>query len=225
MIGFQKFGRIVSLLGGLGVLLGGCENGESGPGAKPPAAPGDKAAVNVKLPADLVAFKAEVDKGKAQIDMVIASLETTVSSADPKPEFKKYQAALEELKSQASVVRSRADAMKSKGKAYFKTWEDQLAAIATPEIKKAMEARRDELAKEYETVTTLMAKARENFDKFMAFQEDLSKVMENDLNASGLQAIAPKVAQAKDLARNVKVDIDAVLAEIGKLAAIYSPGK
>jgi hypothetical protein len=224
MVGFQKFGCIVSLFGGLGLLLGGCEKEESGPGAKTPPPP-PAGAVNVKLPADLVAFKAEVDKGKAQIDMVIAALETTVSSADPKPEFKKYQSALSELKSQASVVRSRADAMKSKGKAYFKTWEDQLAQIATPEIKKAMESRRDELAKSYETVTTLMAKARENFDKFMGFQEDLSKVMENDLNASGLQAVAPKVTQAKDQARDVKVDIDAVLAEINKLAAIYSPGK
>jgi DUF2959 family protein len=223
MVGFQKFGYIISLLGGLGILLGGCENGESGPGAKTP--PVEKSAASVKLPADLVAFKAEVDKGKAQIDMVIASLESTISAADPKPEFKKYQTAVEGMKAQASTIRSRADAMKSKGKAYFKTWEDQLAAIATPEIKKAMEARRDELAKEYETVTTLMAKAREDYDKFMSFQTDLAKVMENDLNPSGLQAIAPKVAQAKDQARDVKVDVDAVLAEIDKLAAIYSPGK
>jgi hypothetical protein len=217
MNGLKMLGGIVALLGVMGLMFTGCEPSESGPAT----AKGGGA----MLPADLVAFKAEVEKGKSQIDLVTTSLDATSSAADPKPEFKKYQAALDSLKSQGNVIRSRADAMKSKGKDYFKAWEEQLAAMSTPEIKKAIEARRDELAKNYETVTSGMAKARESYDKFMSYQGDLSKMMENDLNPSGLQAIAPKIAKAKDMAKEVKGDVDAVLGQVDKLAAIYSPGK
>ena len=56
-------------------------------------------------------------------------------------------------------------------------------------------------------------------------RETAPKVMENDLNAQGLKAIAPKVAQAKDMVTEAKGNVGALLADVDKIAAIYSPGK
>jgi hypothetical protein len=214
-------------LGGFLALFAGCGKEET-PVATPPAPPAPKApAVTIALPADLTAMKAEVEKGKAALDGLLASLDATVAAADgdPRPPFAKFQKDLDGLKAQVGTIRSRADAMKAKGKDYFKAWETKLAEIATPEIKKAAEARKDELSKIYDAILADMAKSREGFDKYFAFLTDLSKVMENDLNAQGLKALAPKVTQAKEDGAQVKATVDAVVSEIDKIAAIYSPGK
>ena len=218
---------IIGVAALLALTLGGCEKGEQAVAPPPPPAPPAPPVAKMALPADLTALKTEAEKGKAQLDLVLASLDATVAAADgdPRPPFAKFQADLKGLTTQTEAIRARAEAMKSKGKDYFKTWESQLAAIATPEIKKAAEARREELAKFYDAILTDMAKARETYDKQSAFMSDMAKVMENDLNAQGLKAIAPKVNQAKEDAKGVKGNVDAILADLEKISAIYSPGK
>lgn len=216
----------VSLFGLLGMLMCGCHKEEEAP-AKSIPAPTAAAKTVVNLPSDLVSLKAEAEKAKSQADLVMASLDATIAAADgdPRPPFKKFEADLEGLIAQAETVRSRADGMKAKGKDYFKTWEAQLAQISTPDIKKAAEARRNELAKNYDGINVNMAAAREKYDKLISFLTDLKKVMGNELNAEGLKAIAPKVEQAKTGTNALKESVDAVLADVDKIAAIYSPGK
>jgi len=183
--------------------------------------------LKVSLPVELSALKAETEKAKAQVDLVITSLESTVAAADadPRPAFQKFQKDFEALKAQGDTVRARADAMKAKGRDYFKAWEAGLAAIATPEIKKAAEARRDDLAKSFDGIIATMGQVREGYDKYISFMTDIEKVMENDLNAQGLKTMASKLDAVKEGAGTVKTNADAVLAELGKIAAIYSPGK
>jgi len=215
----------------LAMLPVGCDNKGEAPAAskttQPPAAVPVAPKVDVALPIDLSTLKAEAEKAKAQADLTIASLDATLAAADadPRPAFQKFQKDLEGLKAQASIVRTRGDAMKSKGQAYFKAWEAQLAQIATPEIKKAAETRRGEISKNYDEILSSMAATRESYDKLMAFMGDLSKVMENDLNAQGLKAVVPKVDQAKEQVKGVQAGVDGVIANLGKITSIYSPGK
>ena len=68
------------------------------------------------------------------------------------------------------------------------------------------------------------SKGREVYEPFVSDLKDIKKILENDLNPEGIKAIAPQIAKLKSAATSVKEHIDAVMASLGKIAAIYSPG-
>jgi hypothetical protein len=220
----------VLLAVGLVLFLSGCGEKKPAEQAAPttPTAPPEAAKVptaSAKLPEGLAAWQAEATKGKAQIAAVLATLDGLVAAADtdPRPKFEQYKKDIAALEAQAAAVRSRGDAVRSQGNAYFAAWEEKLKTIGTADIAKIAAARRDELNKEYTAVTAGAQKTGEAFDPFMSDLKDISKVLENDLNAEGVKSIAPLVAKLKDHAKVVTDSVDAVTGSLNKIAAIYSP--
>jgi len=214
---------IAALVASISVLGAGCTKKE-GEQAKP-GTPG-AAKVQVKLPAEMTALQDEVTKGTTLLDKVMASLDTVIAAADKNPtaQFGEYKKDLAALESQVTAVRSRSDAMKAKGADYFKSWETQLATIATPAIKAAAEKRKDEIGKDYTSILEKTAKTRESYDGIFTTLQDFGKILENDLNAEGIKALAPKVAPVKEKIAALKTDLDGVLGSLKKIASIYSPG-
>ena len=205
---------IVVLLGSLLVVSAGCKK--------------EPDTSNVQLPAELLSLRAETEKGKALLDKTVASLEAIIAAAiadsDPRPAYEAYKKDLAELVTQTAAVRSRADAMKAKGTAYFAAWNEKLGAIATPEIKAAAEKRRAEIDADYAAITENMAKCREEYDGILSTLQDFGKILENDLNTEGLKALKPKVEPFKAEVKKLQADLDGVLGSLNKIAAIYSPG-
>ena len=199
---------------GLGLaLLHGCNKA-------PPA-------VEMKLPPDLAALQAEIEKGKGQLDATVAAFDSLVAGGggDLKKSYGQFVEKLAGLESQAAAVRGRADDMRAKGAAYFKAWEEQFAKFTTPAIVEAAQKRREELTKNYESLTAAMGKARESYQPLVSTLNDLKKVMENDLNAEGVKSLAPKAKEIGESAKTVKASLDAVVGELKNIVAIYSPMK
>ncbi len=225
---------IVVVVGSLSLSVGGCQKEE--PKAPVPTVsektkevvpPVVTNAVESKLPSDLALLQAEAERGRASLDVVMASLDTVIASADadPKAAFGKLTKDLSALEAQVKVVRSRSDAMKSKGAAYFKTWETQLGAIATPEIRQAAEKRRDEITKDYDSILASMAKSREAYDQIFSTLKDFEKILANDLNPQGIKAMAPKVGPVKAQVKTLTADVASILGSLKKIASVYSPGR
>jgi len=77
---------------------------------------------------DVLATKAEVDKGIAEIDVVLAKLNalTDKHATDLETRFDAYQEEIARLDEIAALVRARADSMKASGDKYFEAWSKEL---------------------------------------------------------------------------------------------------
>ena len=225
----RKTVTVISVLLAVGLVffLSACEKKATEPGAPTtPKVSQDPIKSPGNLPPDLAAWQAEANKGKAQIASVLATLDGLVAAADtdPRPKFDQFKKDLVALDAQAAAVRSRGDAVRSQGNAYFATWEEKLKTIGTTDIAKIATARRDELNKEYQAIQSAAQKGGDVYKPFMSDLKDVQKILENDLNAEGVKAMAPMIAKLKDGAKAVNDHIDAVTSSLGKIAAIYSPG-
>jgi hypothetical protein len=179
---------------------------------------------DVPLPAGLVQFKDEVSKAGADGDAVVAQLEklVTTTSGDLKGSYDTLQAAVAAWDTSRGKVFARIQAMQDEGAAYFKAWEKQLAALSTPGLKEKAEARQAELAEKYAALQADIKTTKDLSDKTYGLVKDIEKILSNDLNEAGVKAIAPLVVKVKDSRKPVKENIEAILGEIGEIAAVYS---
>jgi uncharacterized protein YoxC len=184
----------------------------------------DEPAVVVKLPPGLVALQEEVVKGKEQIGLTIASLEGVIAAAGPnaKPKIDEFTKSMGALETQAAAIKVKADDMRARGTAYFKAWEDQLAAVSTPAIKEAAEKRRDQLTKHYEGVTVAAEAAREAYNPLLSDLKDIQKMLATDITADSVKALAAPVAKLKESGKAVGEKLDAVVEALKKIGAVYS---
>jgi hypothetical protein len=180
--------------------------------------------VVVKLPSGLTSLQEEIDKGKKQIGLTITSLEAVVASAgsNSKPKFDEFVKSMTALEAQAAAVKVKADDMRARGAAYFKAWEDQLAAVSTPAVKEAAEKRRDQLTKNYEGVTTAAEAAREAYKPLLSDLKDIQKMLTTDLTADSVKALVAPVAKIKEDGKVVGEKLDAVVEALKKIGAVYS---
>ena len=112
--------------------------------------------------------------------------------------------------------------MQDEGAAYFKAWEAQLAELSTPGLKEKAEARQGVLAEKYAALQADIKTTKELSDKTFNLVKDIEKILSNDLTAEGVKSIAPLVVKVKDSRKPVKENSEAILEEIGEIAAVYS---
>jgi hypothetical protein len=178
----------------------------------------------VKLPPGIVSLQEEIGKGKTQLQTTIASLEAVVASAgsDAKSKSSEFAKNMAALDAQAAAIKAKADDMRARGTAYFKAWEDQLATVATPSIKEAAEKRRDQLTKNYEGVTVAFEAARDASKPLISDLKDVQKMLDTDLSADSVKALADPVARIKADGKTLGEKLDQAIQALNKVGAIYS---
>ena len=179
---------------------------------------------HVKLPPGLVALQEEIVKGKNQVGLTITSLEAVIAAAGPsdKSKYDAFVKSMGDLEAQAAAIKVKGDEMRARGAAYFKAWEDQLAAVSTPSIKEQAEKRRDQLTKNYEAVTVAVEAAREAYKPILSDLKDIQKMLSTDLTADSVKALAPPVAKIKESGKVLGEKLDAVVDALKKIGAVYS---
>jgi hypothetical protein len=178
----------------------------------------------VPLPADLVQFKADVEKTRAQTDVTLTKLDALVAttSGDLTAPYKAFTEAVAKLDADRTALLKRGDDMKAKGAAYFQQWESKLAAISTPEVKEVAEKRKADLTAKYTALLETMGTTREMSDALFGQLKDVEKILGNDLNADGLKGIAPMVEKVKEARKPVKENVDAIMGRLEEISAVYS---
>ncbi len=157
----------------------------------------------------------ETAKAKDSIDSAVKALETlTASKADEvKANLASYSAAVAALDSQAKVVKTNADLMKSEGDGFFKDWTG--SAEVTPE-------RQAQLTAAYGKIKTEMAAARDAFTPFLASLKDVQSYVALDPTLKALDSISPLVSKARDNSAAVKSQLDAVLNDLNSVRGMLS---
>lgn len=174
-------------------------------------------------------LRADVTAGKAQVKSTIDSMNALEKSegGDLKPRYEAYKKELSALESIAAKAKSNGQAMREKGAAYFKTWEEQLGTMTNPDIKKRSEERRTELNKLYAELTTSMDGCRASYEKFSTDLTDIKKALDIDLSANGVKNLATPMKTARGHAGDLEKTLDDVNKKLDALAremnSIQSP--
>ena len=82
--------------------------------------------------------------------------------------------------------------------------------------------RKADLTVKYTALMEEMSKVREMSTAVFGNLKDIEKILGNDLNAGGLKAIAPMVQKVKDARKPLMEGVDAILARIGDISAVFS---
>jgi len=133
-------------------------------------------------------------QGREQIDNVNASL-TNLSNAQPgqdlRPLYKDYSSNVDKLDSIAADVRKQAEAMRSKGQAYFQEWEAEQAKINNEDIKTRSVQRRAEVEQAFSRINDKSQRLKDAYQPLMSDLKDIRTALNNDLTPGGIAAIKP----------------------------------
>jgi hypothetical protein len=147
------------------------------------------------------------------------------ATSDPRPAFKAFSKSVDQVEASRAKAKKRADEIKSKGSAYFKQWEKQLAEIANPEISKMAEARKAKLGETFGKVSPLLEEAKADFDPFLSDLKDLRIALGNDLTANGVIAAKDIIKKTNKTGAEVQTSLNALIAEMDSIAAMLTTAK
>jgi len=166
-----------------------------------------------------------ITKGNTLIDESLADLNDLVSNpySDLRPQFKRFNNAVDELGESVKDVAGKAGEMKSQGKDYFARWDKESAQIQNEDIRTRSETRRNEVASRFDRISEQYDETRTAFRPFMSDLRDVQKFLSTDLTTDGLAAIKDSAAKATQDAVPVKEALGRLSDEFKSLGLSMSP--
>jgi predicted nucleic acid-binding Zn-ribbon protein len=177
--------------------------------------------------AGIADFGAEIINGKKAIDDTVIALDAVATSAsiDPRKAFEEYTKQVANLESTANKIRKRAQDVRDKGQSYFKQWEQDLASVNNPEVRKLAEERKAKLQQTFDTIRQYTEPLKTQFDPWLSDLKDLQKYLSNDLTVGGVDAAKSLFTKTQSQGLEVQKSMDALVAELNTIAAAITPAK
>jgi len=178
-----------------------------------------------KTGAGIGEFRAEVNRGKQAIDATMQSLGQIAATAntDPRPAFNQYKKDLTNLELATARVRKRSAEMKVKGDAYFKQWQQQIATVQNPEIRKLSEEQKAKMQATFDSIQQHTEPLKARFDPWISDLKDLRTYLNNDLTVSGIDAARGLFEKTQTEGTEIQKAMDALVAELSKVSTAMTP--
>jgi hypothetical protein len=180
-----------------------------------------------KTGAGIAEFRTEIVNGKKAIDETMKSLDQIAVSANtnPRKAFEQFSKSLANLESVAAKARKRGQEMKEQGQAYFKQWEQQMAQVQNPEIRRLAEQQKARLEATFDNIRKYTEPLKAQFDPWLSDLRDLNKYLSNDLSISGVDAAKGLFTKTRNEGIEVQKSMDALVGELNTVAATLTPAK
>ena len=180
-----------------------------------------------KTGAGIAEFREEIVNGKKAIDATMKSLGDIAATANtnPRKAFEQYSKDVSNLESTADKIRKRAQDMKEQGQAYFKQWEEQMAQVSNPDIRKLAEERKAKLQETFDSIRKYTEPLKAQFDPWMSDLKDLQKYLSNDLTVAGVDAAKSLFTKTTNGGLEVQKSMDGLVAELNTVSATLTPAK
>ncbi|MCL4179393.1 MAG: DUF2959 family protein [Verrucomicrobia bacterium] len=174
--------------------------------------------------AKIDAVRTEVAKIRNQVGLTLEEFNRLQKeNMDLRTQFKKYTVELAKMEEQAKVARERAFSMEEKGQAFFQSWEEQIKAIANPDIREQAMKRYAKRAKSYGRIVSAMLDARDQLRPFMSDLNDVKTLLDAELTRGSVASAKKLIKQANlhgtdvvDSLKDVETELDRVSAELAK---------
>jgi hypothetical protein len=165
-----------------------------------------------------------IDQGNAQIDIVLTNLSALVNSPNEhlKPQYKKFNSAMNDLESLVKNVGDDANDMQTEGVAYFDKWDEELAKIHNEDIRSRSEERERLMSEQFDQVEADYLHTRNDFTPFMSDLEDIRTALAVDLTAGGLDSIRDEVTKANQDSAPVRQSLNNLSASFKELGVSLS---
>ena len=180
-----------------------------------------------KTGAGIAEYRDEVVLVKKAVDQTLKSIDQIelTANTDPRKAFEKFSKDLAALDAAAAKAAQRGQEMKASGDAYFMNWEEQLAQVKNPEIKKLAEERKAKLWDAFNNIKNVAEPLKAQFDPWLSDVKDLQKYLSNDLTIAGVDAAKSQFAKTQADGQAVEKSMDALVAELNSIAAAVTPAK
>lgn len=166
-----------------------------------------------------------VDAGATQIEIALATLSDLVDNpgADMKPQFNKFNSAVNTLESLSKDMAGKSETMQKKGTAYFQKWDEELAHIQSEDIRSRSAARKTEVVQGFERVQANYQNTSVALSPFMTRLTDIRTALSTDLTPAGLASIRGSVDSAKAEGATVQQSLRSLSTDFKNLGGAISP--
>jgi hypothetical protein len=162
-----------------------------------------------------------------QVDTALATLTQLVDhpAADLKPQFGKFNTAVNGLDSLHRDLGRQLVTMQQQGVAHFQKWDEALAKIQNTSIRESSAERKAEVMRQFEAVKKSAEEVRTGLAPFVADMNDIRTALRTDLTPSGLEAIRPTARGLTTTGASVRESLTKLAAQYRQLSASLSAGK
>lgn len=136
----------------------------------------------------MASFRAEISEGQKQVDTTTAAANALNTATDKKAAYDHLVAETANVESKAADLRATADAMKAKGREFFKKWEEQIAQIKDDGLRAKAKERSAERSKQYADLEMKMSSVKGAYTPYLQDLKDLQVAVGNDLNPKGIES-------------------------------------
>jgi len=171
---------------------------------------------------DAAANSLERAAGEAQaesraVEVVMITLNDLVNrpAADLKPQFNRFEAALDRMIESAKRNENAADRVARRNAEYFKAWDRDLESINYELVRNQSEARKQEVARQFNDVHGRYRETQSVIPPLISYLEDIRTVLRADLTLAGLESVK---GIAQNANRNGRIVQDALLRTADELA-------
>jgi hypothetical protein len=134
-------------------------------------------------------------------------------------------AEVQDLQVKSIKVRSRWQAMQARGDAYFQNWQESLAHVKDPRVRKLAEEHRPELEQRFGRIKVASQQAREAFKPFLSGLRALQIALEIDAGNIETKANRELIGVTREEGAQVERALATLQQEIDAMAVMLTPGR
>ena len=172
----------------------------------------------------LEALRLESVTVRRQVEVSVYELNRLQSeNVDLREQFEKFKSELGRMEEQAKVVRARVESMGKEGQAFFKSWEEQIGAIANPKIQELAKDRYNKRQKSYKKILAAMTEARDQAQPFLSDLKDVRTLLDSELTRGSVKSAEKLMKRANyvgsdvvEALKDVETELDRVAAELNR---------
>ena len=164
-------------------------------------------------------------RADAQVERTLGALNDLVERPQPdlRGQFRTFTSEVDSLDSMARRISSQAEAMKSRGAAYFEQWSQDLAAIQNEDIRSRSEARKQEVASRFQEIAASYTEVKTAFQPFMSDLRDVQRFLATDLTPGGLTAAKKFATKANAEAVSLRKSLAKLAGEFREMGVALTP--
>lgn len=148
----------------------------------------------------------EINTENRAIDATMNALDDLVNkpAADLRPQFARFNAALNWLEDSSKRAENAANEADKKSEEYFQTWDKQMANIHYEAVRDQSVSRKTQVSDELNTVDQRYHQNQAVVEPLIAYLRDIRTSLSVDLTAGGIASVKPLAENAEQNARKVQ---------------------
>lgn len=158
----------------------------------------------------------EVRAESRAIDATVEALDDLVKkpAVDLKPQFSRFDAALDRLVAAANRTEKTRERMEQKNARYFAAWDEKLDGINYGIVREHSESRLAEVTNRFNSINSRYLEAQGVVRPLIKYFTDIRTALSVDLTRAGLDSVSSIAANAEENSRKVQTALSGLAGEL-----------